>query len=223
MTSLVNSQTSAVNFENYKIVLTVLNRISKLLYQLNIPVDEANFDKNQVEIKMLIMELLDSNLPLNEGNIATLEDTLITPGRYTKYKDIWALVGPNPHTSANPCIKQEDGSIGIGRKSLFSIDNNNPEDLIQNMPNKRYIEVYHNTFPNQYPQGRFSGYIIAVNSIKNKVIDFMKILPGGEEYLEANLNFSGGRSKRKIHKKQKSRKRSSKRKSKKKKHRKYKR
>ena len=193
MASLANSQTSAVNFENYGIVINVLNRILELLHELDMPDKKAKFDKNQAEIKTLILELFNSNLPLNEGNIATLEDTLITfGGRGSKYKDIWALVGPKVK---NPFTVQDDGSYGIGRDSLFSIDSNNPEDLVQNMPNKPY-------YPdgNDYSPGRFSGYGIVVNSIKKKVIDFMKILPGGEEYLAANLNFAGGKSKKKYNK-----------------------
>lgn len=197
MASLINSETSAVNFQNYGIVINVLNRILKLLHELDMPDKKAKFDENQAEIKTLTLELLNSNLPLNEGNIATLEDTLITyGGRGSRYKDIWALVGPKDE---NPFTVQADGSYGVGRDSLFSIDSNNPEALVQNMPNKP-----HYPDGNDYSPGRFSGYSIAVNSIKKKVIDFMKILPGGEEYLAANLNFAGGRKKR--HKKLKSRK-----------------
>jgi hypothetical protein len=202
MASLINSETSAemsaVNFENYGIVINVLNRILELLRELDIPDKKAKFDENQAEIKTLTLELFNSNLPLNEGNIATLEDTLITHGgKGTRYKHIWALVGP---IGENPFTIQADGSYGIGHDSLFSINSNNPEDLIQNMPNMPNEHLH----GNNYSSGRFSEYTIVVNSIKKKVIDFMKILPGGEEYLAANLNFAGGRKKR--HGKRKSRK-----------------
>jgi len=128
---------AAVNFENYEIVI------------------------NQSEIKTLTLELFNSNLPLNEGNIATLEDTLITYGsRGSKYKDIRALVGPKV---TNPFIVQADGLYGVGRDSLFSIDSNNPEDLAQNMPNKPYYPDGNRDF-----RGKFSEYSIVVNSIKKK-------------------------------------------------------
>ena len=210
MASLINSETSAVNFQNYGIVINVLNRILKLLHELDMPDKKAKFDENQAEIKTLTLELLNSNLPLNEGNIATLEDTLITyGGRGSRYKDIWALVGPK---DKNPFTVQADGSYGVGRDSLFSIDINNPDDLVQNMPNKPY-------YPdgNDYSPGRFSGYSTAVNSIKKKVIDFMKILPGGEEYLAANLNFAGGRKKRRKQRKSRKSRKGNKRKPRKKK------
>jgi len=174
----------AINFENYEIVINVLNKILELLDELDIPEKKEKFDKNQAEINKLTLELFKSNLPLNEGYIATLKDTLITyGGRGSKYKNIWALVGPKVK---NPFTVQPDKSYGIGYDSLFSINSNNPGVLIQNMPDKPY-------YPdgNDYSPGRFSGYTIVINSIKKKVIDFMKILPGGEEYLAAKKNFTG--------------------------------
>ena len=179
---------ASVSFENYEKVLTLLDRILFLLGQLDMKSKKSNFINNQKEIKKLVLELFSSNLPLNEGNIATLKKEIKTRGgRGSEYKDIWAIVGPN---NKNPFLIQADGSYGIGENSLFSVNSENPDDITQNMPTEPYYGDGNDRSP-----GRFQKYYIAVKYIKEEVINFMKILPGGEDYSLAKKEFQGAKKK----------------------------
>ena len=198
-----NKNTDSVSFENYEKVLSLLDRILFLLGQLDMEKKRSDFENNQNEIKKLVLELFSSNLPLNEGNIATLKKEIITRGgRGSRYKAIWAIVGPKKE---NPFKRQADGSYGIGENSLFSVNSENPEDITQNMPTEPYYGD-----GNDYSPGRFHAYYVVVQHVKDEIIKFMKILPGGEDYLLAKEKFQGGRRRRRRRKKTKKKRKSKK-------------
>ena len=195
--------------KDYEQALELLDKILVLLEQLDGPLamksKRSEFENNQKEIKKLVLELFSSNLPLKEGNIATLQKEIITTGRRgNRFKDKWAIVGPN---KKNPYIKQDDGSEGIGENSLFSVNSENPVDITQNMP----TEMSDNRVGQQNDGGRFRSYYEIVQHVIDEVNIFLE-----EE--ETRVGFLGGRRKtRKKRKKRKTRRKSKKRRRKRKK------
>ncbi len=166
-TAFVATQNKNPTLKDYEKVLSLLDRILFLLGQLDMESKRSDFENNQKEIKKLVLELFSSNLPLNEGNIATLKKEIITRGgRGSRYKDIWAIVGPKKE---NPFNRQVDGSYGIGENSLFSVNSENPEDITQNMPTEPYYGD-----GNDYGPGRFHEYYVVVQHVKDEVINFME-------------------------------------------------
>ena len=188
--------------KDYEQALELLDQILVLLEQLDGPLDmeskRSDFENNQKEIKELVLKLFRSNLPLKEGNIATLQKEIITTGsRGGRYKHKWAIVGP---IKKNPFKLQNDGSEGIGENSLFSVNSENPEDITQNMPTEMADKR-----GNHNDGGRFRSYYEIVEHVIDEVKKFM------EE--ETRDGFLGGRRKtRKKRKKRKTRKKRKKRK-----------
>ena len=176
----VAAQNKNPTLEDYGKALDILERIFYLLHDLDYPKRGSDFKSNQKEIKKLVLKLYNSNLPLKKGNIATFKKEVITPGgRGSRYKDIWAIVGPKKE---NPFKRQADGSYGIGEDSLFSVNSENPEDITQNMPTGGGGVGD----GNDYGPSRFNAYGEAVKHIKDEVINFMEELPGGRNFLIEN-------------------------------------
>jgi hypothetical protein len=196
----VVTQNKNPTLEDYGKALDILERIFYLLHDLDNPKRGSDFKSNQKEIKKLVLELYKSKLPLKKGNIATLRKEIITRGgRGSRYKSIWAIVGPKKE---NPFERQADGSYGIGENSLFSVNSENPEDITQNMPTEPYYGD-----GNDYSPGRFNAYGEAVKHIRDEVINFME----GEKHLEQDVRkYLGGRRKTRKKPKRKIKKRKTK-------------